>query len=684
MVKKRTFLIAGAVVFLFLGGLLLNVHQITHTPHFNDLDSGSLKDTLFAIPLAGLVLFLASGVGKHLIKPFKLENFTFIERFVIGTPLGLAIIAYVVFFMGLAGWIKTIHFIILLIIISILSFKQSCSFIEEAFRNLWGFRATWKDFSLLKKMVFSAGALALALAMFQAFTPPWDYDGLAYHLQGPRLFLDAGKIIPITENWFTFYPFTWEMLYMLGIGLGSDIFARLIHFTTLILFLLATYAFGRRFLPLPGGWVAAAILLGIPILLLWGNAAYTDIAWALFQFLAIGIFLVWLKDQNPKLLIVSGVMQGLALGSKYLAFYGAGILLVFVIWFSYRGDSDWPGWKKFSYNVLAFGLAAFVTALPWYLKNLVWTGNPLFPLYFHQDLIDPVQLSIWMDYVNSFGTGKNWYDYLLLPINIYLQHEKFGTFMGSMEMASPIFLFVFAYPWLRRSMESEFRKTLDVLALISGVQFIAWAFGSQQTRFLLPIFPGFSILASGVLLVLSVRLKKNNLGKSIQSGLTFGMILVTLIFMGIYMGLTQPGRVLFGLESKQEFLDRILRDYPGIRYVNETLPETAKVMFLWDGRGYYCDKKCLPDVDQSRWVAMVKNSSSIKVITDKLDVNGITHIFLSKEDISYFLIMHYQMGEYLEDSTKLLHDIAPVCADEVFTDDWVQILKLDLNMEVCR
>ena len=254
------------------------------------LGSSSMLDSLLAIALAAFVLFLAAGLGSLLIKPFKLENWTFIERTVIGLPLGLAAMAYGVFFMGLAGWIKPIHLIGWLIIIAFISFKKSCTYLEEAFRNVWEFKNTWSDFSIIKKVIFSTGVLALLLALFQAFTPPWDYDGLAYHLQGPRLFLEAGRIIPIPENWFTYYPSTWEMLYMLGMGLGSDIFARLIHFSTLILFLLATYAFGRRFLPKPGGWLAAAILLGIPILPLWGNAAYTDIAWALFQFLAIATF----------------------------------------------------------------------------------------------------------------------------------------------------------------------------------------------------------------------------------------------------------------------------------------------------------------------------------------------------------------------------------------------------------
>ena len=285
-----------------MGGLLVNLRRITPAPHLDDLGSGSLLDSLFAIALASLVLFLAAGLGSLLIKPFKLNEWTFIERTVIGLPLGLAVMAYGVFFMGLAGWIKPIHLIAWLIIIGIISFKFSIIFLEEAFSQLRDFKDTWSNFSLIKKVIFSAGVLALLLALFQAFTPPWDYDGLAYHLQGPRLFLEAGRIIPIPENWLTYYPFTWEMLYMLGMGLGSDIFARLIHFSTLILLLLATYAFGRRFLPKPGGWLAAAIMLGIPILPLWGNAAYTDIAWALFQFLAVAIFLVWVKEGSPWLL----------------------------------------------------------------------------------------------------------------------------------------------------------------------------------------------------------------------------------------------------------------------------------------------------------------------------------------------------------------------------------------------
>lgn len=177
---------------------------------------------------------------------------------------------------------------------------------------------------------------------------------------------------------------------------------------------------------------------------------------------------------------------------------------------------------------------------------------------------------------------------------------------------------------------------------------------------------------------------KYRLGKSILVGLTTGMVVVTLFFMGLYVGFIQPERVLFKVESKHDFLARVLRDYPGIRFVNEYLPTNAKVMFLWDGRGYYCDLKCLPDVDQSRWSALVQNISSLKRLTNKLEDEKITHILFSREDITYFLLLHDHNGNYLEATKFFLKEFVPKCTDEIFSEEWVQIMEINYSKEDCR
>lgn len=683
--QKRISIIAGAFVILVIGGLLVSLPRITPAPHLNDLNMGWLPDSLYAVVISVLVLFIGAGLGTFLVKPFRLEGWSFIEQTVISLPLGLGVIGYSVNFLGLAGWIKPIHLIGWLIILALISFCNGVQFLRQAIDQIINFRKTWAGFSTPQKIIFAAGFFALALSFFQALTPPWDYDGLSYHLQGPRLFLQAGRIIPIPENWFTYYPSTWEMIYLLGMGLGTDIFARLIHYSTMILLLLATYSFGKRFLPHPGGWLAAAILLGIPILPLWGNAAYTDIAWALFQFLAIGLFLSWEKERTPKLLILSGVMQGLALGSKYLALSGTAILLVFIFWLSLRSKSQSPLLKTVVLNCFLFGIATILVALPWYLKNYLWTENPVFPLYLPQNIIDPGQIKIWMDYVNSFGTGTRWFDYLLLPVNIYFQHEKFATFMGNMEMPNPIYLFVLVYPFVRRRIEIGFQKSLDILAVISTVFFIAWIFGSQQIRFLLPLFPGISILSVvclGHIFMNGTKLYRFN--RILKIGLIGGMVISTLIFMSMYMLMIRPDRGFFGRETKTAFIERISRDAKGLFYANENLTDNEKMMLLWDGRGYYCNKACLPDVDQSRWVSIVQRSSNIKDVTQELEKLKITHLFLSKEDVSFFVLKHDPSGVNLDALNFLLKDYVPKCAMVIHDDEWSRIYKLTLDNPDCQ
>jgi len=108
-----------------------------------------------------------------------------------------------------------------------------------------------------------AGSI-LALTLLECLTPPWEYDGLMYHLQGPRLFLQAGRIELLPDNWQANGPATTDMLFTLGLSFGSDTFAKLVHLTYAVLLIAATFAFGQRYLKPHGGWLASAILLGIP------------------------------------------------------------------------------------------------------------------------------------------------------------------------------------------------------------------------------------------------------------------------------------------------------------------------------------------------------------------------------------------------------------------------------------
>ena len=658
--RKRSIPVSGWFALLFLIGLLVFHGRITPAPHLEDLDSGGTLDALYALALAALVLFLAAGLGRLLLKPFKLAEWSFLERTVISVPLGLAAIGYGEFLLGLLGGLKPLHHVLYLIVIACLALPESTRFVREARVSSKTIRQSWLEFTLLQKVFAAAGVLALLFTFLQTLTPPWDYDGLMYHLQGPRLFLEAGRILPLPENWLTYYPSIWEMVYMLGMGLGSDIFARLINFIFLLLMVLSTGLFGSRFVSSRAGFISAGILVGIPILLVWGQFAYVDIAWSITQFYAVAFFLLWTKEKKINFLLLMGIFQGLALSSKYMALGSGGILTLLVLFFSVKDPRTGKVFKQKLKAPLLFVLTMLVVASPWYIKNLLWTGSPVFPFYLPQTIVDPTELSIAVDYTKSFGTGNKWYDFLLLPINLFLQFYKFGTFMGNADIPNPIFLLGFLFPFVRKKIPQSSRPVLDWMIVITALQFCTWALGMQQNRFLLPIYPQLCIISSVVILSMSSQKTKIRFNQVLSIGGVGGMIIVSCVFMFRFLFVTEPYNVFLGITTKSTMLRNVVNDYSGIEYINHRLPPDAKVFMPWDGRGYYCATgKCVADVSQAKWTMVVLEMVSPEKVNQWLISQNITHILLNLNDVYYFIYAHDPKGDHNRAYEFLLNDFGP-------------------------
>ncbi|MCX8026057.1 MAG: hypothetical protein N3A60_12725, partial [Thermanaerothrix sp.] len=66
-----------------------------------------------------------------------------------------------------------------------------------------------------------------------------------YHLEGPRQFLAAGRLILLPEIWQANGPSNGEMLFLIGLSLGSDLFPKLLHGLFGGLWLLLALRLGR-------------------------------------------------------------------------------------------------------------------------------------------------------------------------------------------------------------------------------------------------------------------------------------------------------------------------------------------------------------------------------------------------------------------------------------------------------
>jgi hypothetical protein len=474
--------------------------------------------------------------------------------------------------MGLAGFFNGWAFAGWLAILAAWARREAWHTLVELLAGLKGLPSRWRQASQAQRIVVVAGLALLSLAVAQALAPPWDYDGLMYHLQGPRLFLASGRIGLLPENWQANGPFAAEMLFSLGLAFGSDTFAKLVHVSFAVLLMLAAYALGRRALGGRGGWLVVALLLGIPLFSFWASLAYVDMAWALFNTLTILCLVRWDDEGRPSDLLLAGLFAGLSAGTKYL---GLGAPLVGGVWLLARLRGR--PWRSVIRSALLFGAPAVAVALPWYLKNWLASGNPVFPFAFGGPGWDELRLGFLMDYLRSFGAGRTLLDLVLLPWNLFVHPARFGTFMRVLEIPNVLLVLALLYPFARRT------PAADAVAAMGAGGFLLWVAGSQQTRFLLPIFPALAVAAAAVLLRVAEWSARRSWLRAAGVVLLAVPVGISVFWSAYLVNYADPLPVALGLESKASFLRRRVPNYRALEFIHSNVAEAVVLMLRTGG-----------------------------------------------------------------------------------------------------
>lgn len=627
----------------------------------------AILDSVFTLVFLAGTILLAYVLGRKILRQIATIDLTVLEALIFYLAIGLGALAYGVLFLALAGWLNPLAISLWLVIAVCWTWREWNIVMADFLLNLTNLPLRWKVIARGPKIIVIAAGLILVTTLIHALTPPWDYDGLMYHLQAPRLFLEAGRIFLLPEIWQANGPLTTEMLFAIGLAYGSDSFAKLIHLTYGILLVLATFTFGRRYFPNQTAWIALAILLGIPVLPIWASWAYTDFAWAAYEFLGVYALIFWITSHKRRWLLIAGLLCGLALGSKYLALGSTALMYMWILWHSRRQTIT-----AIITNISLFGFCAVITASPWYIKNMIFSGNLFFPFVFGGPGWDIPRLDMLTDYLRSFGAGKGILDYLLLPLNIFVRHEMFSTL--SIEIPGLLFPLALLYPLVRQG------KIPNSAALYTFLWCGIWAVGSQQTRFLLPVFPFFALLTASVIL----SIDHFRWGRVLMLGLIGGMVATTLVYQGLYFVQKQPLGVVLGIESKAEYLRRYVYDYQAMEYLNNNLRPGDRVLMMWDGNSYYCKTDCLPDTDQTRWLRLIGQKPTVESVSKKLSEMNVTHLFFSQGDFAWFSKYHDPSGMHRQAMQYFLEVFQDACTRDIYHDEYVTIYELTCldNVEI--
>jgi hypothetical protein len=480
----------------------------------------------------------------------------------------------------------------------------------------------------------SAGVLGVQAAL--GLLPPTARDELTHHLALPRLYAEAGRILELPFAPYSYYPMLLDMLYVPWVWWGWDSFPKLIHGLYGSLTGLLVYVYLASRLSAIYGLLGFFILVFTPANLRLGHWAYVDLGVTFYTTAA--LLCIVRRTDGRSWLVLAGFCAGFAVTSKpngLLALFLVFLLLLLVL----VREAE-RGGKMLATEAGLFLLPALLPALPWWLRNFSWTGNPLFP--FFASLFGGgggegggggPGLGIFNN--RELLYGESGWQILALPLRVFFagQDDQPQYFDGVLNPVLVLFL-----PWAFKGKWRGEKKLFFAFALLYFLY--ALFLTDLRVRYILPIIPPLVIL-----LVYAVH---NIYLRVVRPSLLFAGLAVLLALNGSYLAnhlrAVSPLGYLSGGESRDAYLSRMLPEYPAIKYINQNLHPAAKIYFLFIGRRvYYCERDYFHDSGEypAFFLGLVRSAQRGRDVAAGLEQKGITHLFLRVDLFLKFLSVNF-------------------------------------------
>ncbi len=412
---------------------------------FGDPPEFALLDRLPVLLLAFSITAYAVTLGWLLLTAVGADRaLTRLESLVFSTAVGLATISTYTLAVGLLGWLRNPLAFLLPVMLSLAMFARLWlrrakkpavpggpvkSPLAEAAALREPEVVDWLD----PRWLWLAAPFAIVVVLGGAL-PPVDFDVLEYHLQAPKEFYGQGTIGFMPHNVYSNMPLGVSMFSLLAMSLTGDwwlgaLVGKTVVALTAPLTAAALLTAGRRLHSNTAGVVAAVVYLSTPWVAHVAMAGLVESPLAMYSFLAVYAAAIlpqpkpevagvrvsaysgpldaegeggpWLCGTRYSNVLLAGYLAGAAAACKYPAMLF--VVLPLVAWSAFRcekmpeaspagrqNDQTGAGWLtavvdqlRLRWKVIVLFLSAVALGGGlWYLKNLILTDNPVFPLLF--------------------------------------------------------------------------------------------------------------------------------------------------------------------------------------------------------------------------------------------------------------------------------------------------------------
>lgn len=432
-----------------------------------------------------IVAIAAFGIGAPISRLLP-ETFPPWSRRICCWIAGFGLLGVVLFVVG--QW-KLSHFTI-----GIVLDAGILAAVITAFREHW-FPLRWHP-RISRSQIIPAVIVAavLAITAIGGLTEPvgdWGVDGVAYHLLGPKVWLRNEIVRPVPDNTNTAYPAAAEMVFAALMERGGQRapgFSAVLTFG-LMLLIAASLAL-RCGLDATAAWWAAALVATMPAVYEGAHSGFVDAIYAMFVLAAARI--AFDAERTPHF-ITLGAFCGLAMATKYTGLLAMAALVVLAGWPGGNATATKRG--EFGGRAAIAALVALAVAAPFYLRNWLLLGSPIYPppasvaTFLHVKYLSAEALRGFYAYSLSRGAGhgRSLLALLALPFNLTYHTADFngGGGIGLAPLAlAPL------------GVIAAWRDTFSQrLALLAAIFVLLWFVTMQEFRYLIHAYAIAAIFA---------------------------------------------------------------------------------------------------------------------------------------------------------------------------------------------
>ncbi len=487
--------------------------------------------------------------------------------------------------------------------------------------------------------------ILVLLIVAMASVPPVSRDALTHHLAVPRLYLEHGGIYETPDIIAAYNPMNLDLLYVLPLLWANDIAPKYIHF----LFALATgvliYGHLRRRLSPSYGMIAVLLFLSLPVIIKLSITVYVDLGLVFFSTAALLGLVKW-KESNwqTRYLLLAALCCGLALGTKYNGLVVL-MLMSFFVPLIRISRTDEPGndpelppaLRAAILSGVLFTTLALIVYAPWGLRNLLWTGNPFFPLF---DAVfnaqDPyVESKLHPFAIRKLLYGESLWEILGVPLRIFWQGQDDvpALFDGRLNPG----LLLLPLGLLLAKPKGTARRFELKLWLSFASLFILIVFFSRdmRIRYMAPALPPLIILSTYGLSALFDRCRRVRATArrracriAIMAGLS-GIFALNGFYAAKLFAQVAPLPYIRGEVSRSAYIEKYRPEYAAIQFANQHLQTGDRVLCIFLGnRRYYLRRPNL-FLEWSRFKPLVEQARHPEALADTLRTRGITHVLVS-------------------------------------------------------